>query len=161
MRVLWAVVHALQKASKQMHNDLGITGPQRLVLRVVGLLPGASAGTVAQILHLHPSTLTGVLQRLVAQGLLLRTEHPGDRRRVDLRLSKRGASVNDIRHGTIEASVTRTLRPLRPRDRNVTMDVLTALASELNQQRQAAARPPSRRRPGGRQRPKGSNRRYA
>ena len=67
MQLLWAVVHGLEKTSKKMRGAIGVTGPQRLVLRVVGLFPGLSAGDLANILHIHPSTLTGVLQRLVTQ----------------------------------------------------------------------------------------------
>src|SRR5688572_10921067 len=64
MRLLWAVDHALQQRSKQMLQTHGITGPQRLVLRVVGRYPGIAAGELANVLHVHPSTLTGVLKRL-------------------------------------------------------------------------------------------------
>ena len=35
MRVLWAVDHALQSTSKWMEVRLGVTGPQRLVIRIV------------------------------------------------------------------------------------------------------------------------------
>ena len=77
MRALWVAVHALQKTSKRMNVRLGVTGPQRLVLRVVGLAPGISAGGLAKVLHLHPSTLTGVLKRLETQGLVSRVPHAG------------------------------------------------------------------------------------
>src|ERR671914_825909 len=78
MQLLWAVVHGLERTSKRMTHDIGVTGPQRLVLRVAGLFPGLSAGDLATILHVHPSTLTGVLQRLVDQGLLVRLDDPRD-----------------------------------------------------------------------------------
>jgi hypothetical protein len=39
MRTLWETVHSLQKTSKRMSRTLGITGPQRLVVRAVGLAP--------------------------------------------------------------------------------------------------------------------------
>jgi hypothetical protein len=58
MQLLWAVVHGLERISKRMAGDIGVTGPQRLVLRVVGLFPGMSAGDLATVLHVHPSTLT-------------------------------------------------------------------------------------------------------
>jgi MarR family transcriptional regulator, organic hydroperoxide resistance regulator len=64
MRLLWSIEHSLQRRSKRMGNERGITGPQRLVLRVVGQFPGLSAGEVAHIVRLHPSTLTGILRRL-------------------------------------------------------------------------------------------------
>ena len=78
MQVLWAVVHGLESTSKPMTKRIGVTGPQRLVLRVIGLSPGLSAGDVATILHLHPSTLTGVLQRLIGQRLVRRLHDPKD-----------------------------------------------------------------------------------
>jgi DNA-binding MarR family transcriptional regulator len=71
MRLLWSVEHGLQSTSKRMEATLGITGPQRLVLRIVSERPGLSAGEVARIVHLHPSTITGILQRLVRKGLLV------------------------------------------------------------------------------------------
>src|SRR5688500_4376498 len=97
MQLLWAVVHGLERLSKQMAGDVGVTGPQRLVLRVVGLFPGMSAGDLATVLHVHPSTLTGVLQRLVAQRMLVRVAAPSDRRRAVLRLTPRGARVHGRR----------------------------------------------------------------
>ena len=64
MRLLWAIDHGLQTRSKRMAAALGVTGPQRLVIRIVGRFPGVSAGQLARILHLDPSTLTGILRRL-------------------------------------------------------------------------------------------------
>ena len=131
MRVLWAVVHALQRTSKGMEQRTGVTGPQRLVLRVVGLFPGVSAGALARLLHIHPSTLTGVLSRLGTQGLLDREASAGDRRRAVLRLTAAGKRVNARRGGTVEAAVERSLRQLSARDRAVTERALGLLAAEL------------------------------
>ena len=131
MRVLWAVVHALQRTSKRMEQRSGVTGPQRLVLRVVGLFPGISAGALARLLHVHPSTLTGVLHRLGTQGLLTRAASAGDRRRAVLRLTPAGKRVNARRGGTVEAAVERSLRQLGTRDRAATERALAVLASEL------------------------------
>ena len=131
MQLLWAVVHGLDTTSKRMTMHLGVTGPQRLVLRVVGLFPGLSAGDVAAILHVHKSTLTGVLQRLVGQKLLLRIDDPVDRRRAVLRLTARGARVNAVNRGTVEFAVRRALQGVGARDRAATRRVLERLASQL------------------------------
>lgn len=133
MQLLWAVAHGLEKVSKRMTGEIGVTGPQRLVLRVVGLSPGISAGDLASVLHVHPSTLTGVLQRLVDQRLLTRGDDPRDRRRVVLRLTSRGSRVNGIRRGTVEAAIAETLRGVSVRDRAATRRVLERLASRLQQ----------------------------
>src|SRR6516225_8085455 len=81
MRLLWSIEHGLQRMSKRMESDIGITGPQRMVLRVVGQYPGLS-----RIVRLHPSTSTGILQRLGARGLLAPPRDPSCRRRARRRL---------------------------------------------------------------------------
>lgn len=136
MRLLWAIVHALQKTSKRMSVEIGVTGPQRLVLRVVGLFPGISAGQLAAVLHLHPSTLTGILQRLLGQRLLRRATDPHDRRRAVLHLTPRGARVNAVNRRTVEEAVRRALAAVPPRDREAARRALTQLAVQLD-------RPPS------------------
>jgi DNA-binding MarR family transcriptional regulator len=148
MRALWAVAHGLQKASKRMRGQLGVTGPQRLVLRVVGIYPGISAGALASVLHVHPSTLTGILQRLVAQGLLRRYPHVTDRRRSELYLSRSGERLNALQRGTIEAAVSRALQSISDREAVAARRALVALAEHLDpQQALAAAGSRQRRRP--------------
>lgn len=131
MQLLWAVAHGLERASKRMTGEIGVTGPQRLVLRVAGLRPGLSAGDLAAILHVHPSTLTGVLQRLVGQRLLARQHDPRDRRRAVLRLTPRGTRINAVARGTVEAAVADALDGLSSRDRAATRRVLERLAAHL------------------------------
>jgi DNA-binding MarR family transcriptional regulator len=133
MRLLWAVVHGVERTSKRMAGEIGVTGPQRLVLRVVGLMPGLSAGDLATVLHVHPSTLTGVIQRLVAHRLLARDADRSDRRRAVLRLTPRGARVNAVRRGTVESAIAEALDGVSPRDRLATRRVLERLAGHLAQ----------------------------
>jgi DNA-binding MarR family transcriptional regulator len=87
MRLLWSVDHGLQSLSKRMDARLGVTGPQRLVIRIVGRFPGISPGEIADILKVHKSTLTGVLQRLEERGLIERKASPEDRRRALLKMA--------------------------------------------------------------------------
>ncbi|MEW6319495.1 MAG: MarR family transcriptional regulator [Acidobacteriota bacterium] len=146
MQLIWAVVHGTEKASKRMKGTLGITGPQRLVLRVVGLLPGVSAGELAAILHVHPSTLTGVLRRLARQRLIVRLVDDRDRRRAILHLTARGRTINRANRGTVEEAISVALAGVSARDRAATRRVLERLSYHL--EHVPAAR--GRRRAGGR-----------
>lgn len=139
MQVMWALVHRLDQASKRMRHQVGVTGPQRLALRVVGLFPGISAGDVATVLHMHPSTLTGVLQRLVAQKLVVRRRDPNDRRRAVLQLTDRGRAVNAAIAGTVESAVARTLEGASRHDVAATTRLLVRLAHHLDAQGAATA----------------------
>jgi DNA-binding MarR family transcriptional regulator len=133
MRLLWSIEHGLQRMSKRMEGELGITGPQRLVLRVVGQFPGLSAGELAHIVRLHPSTITGILQRLVARGLLERTRDPGDSRRARLRL-RPGARVHTrTAVGTVENTVTQVLKQVGASNVRAARLVLADLAQRLNE----------------------------
>lgn len=133
MRLLWAIDHGLQTRSKRMAAALGITGPQRLVIRIVGRFPGVSAGHLARILHLDPSTLTGILRRLERTRLLTRRRDPRDGRRALLRLSTTGRRLDVMTAGTIESVMHQILVKLPRHKVRVTREVLAALAKGLEE----------------------------
>ena len=110
LRLIWAVDHALQRRSKSMAATLGITGPQRLVIRIIGRFPSIHARQLADILHLHPSSLTALLKRLERRDLVRRWPDERDRRRWLLGLTRQGQALNRETPGTIEAAVQRVLK---------------------------------------------------
>ena len=132
MRLLWSIEHGLQRMSKRMEGELGITGPQRLVLRVVGQFPGLSAGELAHIVRLHPSTITGILQRLVAKGFLDRTPDPSDSRRAQLRLKPDAVIHTRTSAGTVEKMVTQVFKRIGASNVRGARRVLAEIAQELN-----------------------------
>ncbi len=133
MRLLWAVDHGLTSISKKMDRTLGVTGPQRLVVRLVGRRPGISAGLLAETLHVHPSTLTGVLKRLTEREILERRPDPADSRRALFRLTRKGAQLDRLRAGTVEERVRAALARLPDEDLAATGRVLEHLARSLGQ----------------------------
>ena len=114
-----------------MEATLGVTGPQRLVVRIVGRFPGITAGQLAELLHVHPSTLTGVLKRLEAKKLIERRKDSRDRRRSFLGLTAAGIAIDQARSGTIEDAVDRVMKTLPRAKRDATVEVLRALADAL------------------------------
>lgn len=131
MRLLWILDHGLQSMSKRMSRNLGITGPQRLVIRIVGRFPGISAGKLANVLCIHPSTLTGILQRLEGRGVIYRKQDPCDGRRALLSLTKKGRGFDALRTGTVEAAVRRALSKVAGDKIVSAREVLEALGAEL------------------------------
>jgi DNA-binding MarR family transcriptional regulator len=117
-----------------MKREVGVTGPQRLVLRIVGRVPGISAGSLAEALHVHPSTLTGVLDRLTKRRLVTRKQDPEDARRAVLYLTERGKTFDKVRAGTVEAAVLRVLSSVDPQDVVIAQRVLASLVKELEKQ---------------------------
>ena len=132
LRQLWAVDHGLQRVSKRMHAEYGVTGLQRMMIRIVGRFGGISAGELAEILHVHPSTLTGALDKLVRNGGLLRKADPDDGRRSRLFLGAKGKTIDAVKSGTVEAAVRRALARVSPEEVDAARAVLKAISDELD-----------------------------
>jgi DNA-binding MarR family transcriptional regulator len=128
MQLLWAIAHGLESTSKRMHARLGITGPQRLVLRLIGHGSAASAGELARVMHVHPSSLTGMLRRLEGAGLIERQPHPFDGRRSLLRLTPSGRRINRDKTGTVESVIEQALATLPDRELRAAQRALQAVA---------------------------------
>ena len=148
MRLLWEINHGFDSASKMMAKTVGVTGPQRLVVRMIGRFPDISAGQLAEILHSDPSTLTGVLRRLETRRLIVRRTDVKDARRRRFRLTREGVRINRLRALTIEGSVERALGRVAARDTVAAARLLDHLAAELS--RPSNGRPRARRQGRGR-----------
>ncbi len=133
MRVVWSLEHAVQSTSKRMERAIGVTGPQRLAIRVVGSMPGITPAELARTLHLDPSTVSGVLRRLAAKKLIARDSDPADRRQVRLRLTAKGGKLNrPERTGSVESAIRVTLATFPDARIRAAVEVIERLSAELS-----------------------------
>ncbi|MGE0867822.1 MAG: MarR family winged helix-turn-helix transcriptional regulator [Kofleriaceae bacterium] len=132
MQRLWSLAHGLEVRSKRMARTIGVTGPQRLVIRIVGQRSLLTARELAGTLGIHPSTLTGILRRLEDQDLIERRLDAADRRRSRFQLTARGRRVDRERKGTVEAAVRRALGRADRSTIAQTAWLLELLATELS-----------------------------
>jgi DNA-binding MarR family transcriptional regulator len=146
LSLLWRVDHALQRRSKRTALELGLTGPQRLVLCILGRFPGRPAGRLAALLHVHPSTLTGVLQRLERAGLIKRRTDPRDGRRALFGLTERGREL-DASDQVVSLAVS-TVLERRNGEVEAARRLLQELAAGLEQDAPAESVPPKKTRGG-------------
>lgn len=131
MQRVWELVHALDVKSKEMARSIGVTGPQRLVIRIVGQAPRRTASEIASTLGIHPSTLTGILARLERAGHLARTVDAEDRRRARFSLTASGRRLDRARTGTVEACVRRALARTDDPTVAATQQLIRLLVEEL------------------------------
>lgn len=132
IRVMWAVDHELQSVSKRMVGRMGLTAPQRLAVRFIGLNPGLTLGALAELLHLHPGTVTGIVTHLEDIGLASRARSTEDTRRIHVTLTRKGRAVNRLRKGTVEAAVRRTAANFTREQLAAAADVMNLLAQNLS-----------------------------
>jgi DNA-binding MarR family transcriptional regulator len=76
------IIHAFDVYSRRLSQQQGITATQLVCLLAVIERDGITAREIAQRIHLGPSTLVGVLDRLEAKGLIERRRDTRDRRKV-------------------------------------------------------------------------------
>jgi DNA-binding MarR family transcriptional regulator len=132
LRLLWAIDHGMQKRSKRMAHELGVTGMQRLVIRVLGQYPRLTLSELASMLHLHASTVTGVVQRLQRNGFVVRKIDPADRRRFRVALTAKGRAIDAQGGKTVETAVQTALSVLPPEDVDAATRVLNEIAHQLS-----------------------------
>ena len=133
MRLIWALDHGLQTTSRRMESTHGVTGPQRLAIRMIGKFPGMNAGALARLLFLHPSTVTGILKRLERKGFLIRRPDPQDRRRALFGLTAKGNHMAQDGRGTVESAVQDVLTLQDASTLDAVRQVLAALAARIEE----------------------------
>jgi len=74
-------------------DELGLTYTQYLVMMVLWEHDGMSVGELGQRLYLDSGTLTPVLKKMEAKGLLERKRSSGDERRVEVALTRAGKAL--------------------------------------------------------------------
>nr|WP_314545527.1 MarR family transcriptional regulator [uncultured Massilia sp.] len=84
---------AMTKVYKPHLDRLGVTYPQYLALLVLWERDGITVSDIGERLFLDSGTLTPLLKRLEAQGLVDRSRDPQDERRVVIRLTDQGRAL--------------------------------------------------------------------
>jgi DNA-binding MarR family transcriptional regulator len=76
-------------------EPLGLTHPQYLVMLALWGNSPLSVGEIGTLLQLDSPTLSPLLKRLEAAGLITRTRNVDDERQVNVELTSRGAALRD------------------------------------------------------------------
>lgn len=115
-----------------MLREIGISGPQRVVLRLVTLAPrGLGPGEIARRMRHHAATISTLLNRLEEAGYVERRQSGEDRRRWTVVATRRGRALGARTQGTIEEIVGQVIGRLDPEDVRRCLAVLDALEEAL------------------------------
>lgn len=90
---LYATSMAVTRAYKPSLDRLGLTYPQYLVLHALWDEDVRTIGAIAERLALESSTVTPLVKRLEAAGLVTRQRDVADERRVHVRLTGKGRAM--------------------------------------------------------------------
>lgn len=90
---LYSASLAMNKVYRKLLAPLGLTYPQYLVMLVLWERDELTVSEIGERLFLDSATLTPLLKRLEASGLLTRTRSAGDERQVVIALSRSGKAL--------------------------------------------------------------------
>lgn len=131
IRALWRLNHYVERQSRRMVREIGLSFPQRTLLRLIGRSSGITPGELAEYLHVDRGTLSGLLRGLDERGLIERSIDSLDRRRIRTHLTALGESMVLPMEGTIEGVVREAIAELPAVTRVETTRGLHALADAL------------------------------
>lgn len=128
---LYAASMAVTRLYKPMLDQLGVTYPQYLVLHALWEEDGRTIGAIAARLALESSTVTPLVKRLEAAGLVTRARNPGDERQVQVCLTPAGRALRE-RCGCLgEALLARS---------GLSLEALASLNDQVQSLREALSR---------------------
>ena len=124
MTALRRLVRALRVSTASVQRRSGISGAQLFVLQALVERPGQSVQDLVARTLTTQSTVSEVVARLVARGLVARQAAADDRRRAVLRPTAAGRALVETSPAAVQTALIEGLRRLAPRTR-------TALAAGL------------------------------
>lgn len=131
VEALRKLVRLLRDSAHLVEKRTGVTGAQLFVLRVLAEHPGLSINELARRTMTHQSSVSVVVSRLVARGLVARVPAPDDRRRLIVSLTPRGRLVHRGAPAAAQELIVEAVRGLAPGHHRGLADGLRALTDAL------------------------------
>ncbi len=115
MQSLRRIFKAIHDYSKDVSAKFGITGPQLWALKTIAQEGSIPLGELSRQMYLHPSTISGVIDRLEAKGYVARVRDTdrGDRRVINVELTLKGKRLVSRAPNPIQGKMLYGLRKLK------------------------------------------------
>lgn len=121
----------LDAAYRPLLAELGLTYPQYLVMLVLWESDGLGVGEIGRRVCLDSGTLSPMLRRLAATGLVERRRSTSDERRVTIHLTEQGRALRE-RAGGVPAALAGHLVD-DPAEYRALHDVLSRIAERIEE----------------------------
>ena len=126
MDALRRIVRALRVSTHLSERDLGVSAAQLFVLRQLALAPRQSVGELATRTRTSQGSVSEVVSRLVARGLVERNTAESDRRRAELSPTQEGHAVLARASETVQERLLAGLARMSDTDRRTLADGMDA-----------------------------------
>lgn len=129
------ITRAIDLHSRLLLQKYGLTSPQLAALQTVQRMQPVTVGVVAKEIHLSQATVTGILGRLEARGLVVRTRGSQDRRSVYVELTEAGDKLVKEAPSLLQERFHRELSRLQEWEQTMILATLQRIAAMMDAER--------------------------
>jgi len=119
MQSLRRIFKAIQDYSHEVSEKFGITGPQLWAIKTISQNESLSLSDLGKRMYLHPSTITGVIDRLEKKGYVTRSRDQVDRRVIYVQLTAEGKRLAKRAPNPAQGKMIYGLKNLKRRELNL------------------------------------------
>ncbi|HQO40429.1 MAG TPA: MarR family transcriptional regulator [Spirochaetota bacterium] len=102
--LFYSVSRAITRMYGPLLDQLGVTYPQYLVLLILWETDNIEVNRITELLHIDTGTVSPMLKRLEAAGLIVRQRSDNDERKVIISLTKAGHKLK-VKAATVPAEL--------------------------------------------------------
>ncbi|MGD8911086.1 MAG: MarR family transcriptional regulator [Chromatiales bacterium] len=126
------IIRAIDLHSKKLERESGLTGPQLLVMRLIGIQGEITSGGIAREVSLSQATVTSILDRLERKGLLRRERSTTDKRKVIVSLTEEGGKALKGAPPLMQESFIRSFNQLEGWEQSLILSSLQRVSDMMN-----------------------------
>ena len=134
MQSLRRIFKAIQDYSHKVSEEFGITGPQLWALKTISQNESLSLSDLGKRMYLHPSTITGVIDRLEKKRYVARIRDQVDRRVIYVQLTAEGKRLAKRAPNPAQGKMIYGLKNLKRRELNLIYDSVQKLVKIMEAQ---------------------------
>ncbi len=133
------IIRAIDMHSRKLNKDVGLTGPQLMILQNVGRSGGVMVKEIAETINLSSATVTSVLDRMEARELVTRVRSTVDKRKVEVYLTDSGKAALATAPLPLQENFTNKFNELEDWEQSQMVATLQRIATMMNAQNVDAA----------------------
>lgn len=127
------IIREVELYSKKLSSQFSITGPQLVCLLAIGGHEKVTASAIAREIHLSPSTVVGVLDRLEDKCLIVRTRDRTDRRKIYISLTEKGRDLAQSAPSPLQDRLAESLSNLEDAEKHSIAQSLAKMADLMEE----------------------------
>jgi DNA-binding MarR family transcriptional regulator len=134
-----------RRLTKEVARQVELTGPQLTVLKLLEGVGDLSLSALSERIRAQNSTVTGIIDRMEREGLVVRARSTEDRRVVHIRITEKGGRIaRDVRVEPLEI-FRAALQTLSARETRDLLAILTKVARAVQTivKREVPSQPPT------------------